>query len=362
MTIPFLSLKELNRPYTEELKRAFEEFLDKGFYMLSDNVRHFEHAFASYCDAPYCVGVANGLDALELIFRALELEKGAEVILPANTYFATILSVVNAGLTPVFTEPDPHTYLIDPLRVEKAVTSDTRAILAVNLYGKMCDYAALSSLARQNNLKLITDAAQSHGALYGGSTHCAGADAVAYSFYPTKNLGALSDAGAVVTHNEALARSVRSLRNYGSEVRYRFDVAGKNSRLSELQAAFLSIKLKYLHQETERRRDLAQRYLSEIRNEKIILPPGDTPRDDAWHLFVIRTADREALQAHLQKHGIGFDVHYPVPPHRQKALSAFRTLSLPVTEEIHRTVLSIPLNSTLTDQNADYIISTLNQF
>lgn len=362
MAIPFLSLKEQNKAYTDELKEAFSTFLDKGFYMLSDNVRQFEQEFAEFCSAPYCVGVANGLDALELILQSLELERDSEVIVPANTYYATILSVLNAGMKPVLTEPDLPTYLMDPARVEEAITAKTAAILAVNLYGKMCNYDALGALARKYGLKLITDAAQSHGALYKGSTHCPGADAVAYSFYPTKNLGALSDAGAVVTDHEAIARAVRSRRNYGSEIRYQFDQQGMNSRLSELQAAFLSIKLKHLHSETERRRTLATRYLSEISNERLHLPPGDTADQDAWHLFVVRTTEREKLKTHLQRHGIGFDVHYPVPPHRQKALQQFNHLSLPVTEEIHETVLSIPLNGTLSDNNADHIITTLNHF
>lgn len=362
MAIPFLSLKELNKTYTDELKRAFSDFLEKGFYMLSDNVRQFENEFAEFCSAPHCVGVANGLDALELILQSMDLEKEAEVIVPANTYYATILSVLNAGMTPVLTEPDPRTFLIDPANVEKAITSRTAAILAVNLYGKMCDYDSLASLARKHGLKLITDAAQSHGALYKGSTDCPGADAIAYSFYPTKNLGALSDAGAVVTRDETIASAVRARRNYGSEIRYQFDHLGKNSRLSELQAAFLSIKLRHLPGETERRRALASRYLSEIKNDRISLPPEETVHEDAWHLFVVRTPDREKLKAHLQQHGIGFDVHYPVPPHQQKALSRFNHLSLPVTEEIHKTVISIPLNGTLSDHDADHIITTLNQF
>lgn len=362
MDIPFLSLKALNKPYTAELEKAFHHFLNRGFYMLSDSVRQFESEFAAFCSAPFCVGVANGLDALELIMQSMELEKGAEVIVPANTYYASILSVLNVGLTPVLVEPDPHTFLLDPANAEKAITGKTAAILAVNLYGKMCDYDALGTLARKYNLKLITDAAQSHGARYKGSTDCPGADAIAYSFYPTKNLGALSDAGAVVTHHEALAQAVRARRNYGSEVRYQFDHLGKNSRLSELQAAFLSIKLRYLDAETERRRELAARYLSGIRNEQIILPPAETTHEDAWHLFVVRTPDREKLKAYLQGHGIGFDVHYPVPPHRQKALATFNHLSLPVTEEIHRTVLSLPLNGTLSDRDADRIITTLNQY
>lgn len=362
MAIPFLSLKALNQPYTAELEAVFHQFLDKGFYMLSDRVKQFEDEFAAFCSAPFCVGVANGLDAIELILQSLELEKGAEVIVPANTYYATILAVLNAGMTPVLVEPDPHTFLLDAETAEKAVTEKTAALLAVNLYGKMCDYDALSALARKYNLKLITDAAQSHGALYKGSTDCPGTDAIAYSFYPTKNLGALSDAGAVITRHETLARSVRARRNYGSEVRYQFDYLGKNSRLSELQAAFLSVKLNHLNRETERRRALAVRYLSEIKNEKLVLPPGETAGEDAWHLFVIRTRRREDLKVHLQNAGIGFDVHYPTPPHRQKALSFLHPLRFPVTEEIHDTVLSIPLNGTLSDRDADHIITTLNQF
>jgi dTDP-4-amino-4,6-dideoxygalactose transaminase len=362
MNIPFLSLKKQNHAYLTSFPTILEEFLDRGYYMLHHNVENFEKAFAEFCEVPHCIGVANGLDALELIFEALDLPQGAEVIVPANTYFASILSILNTGLKPVLVEPDPDTFLVDPETVRKAIGPQTRAILAVNLYGRMCDYAALNTIKEAFNLFLVTDAAQSHDALYRGSRHCLGADAIAYSFYPTKNLGALADAGAVVTADPVLAERIKSLRNYGSEIRYSFKYLGRNSRLSELQAGFLSLKLQHLPEETQRRRSIAKRYLSELQNPKLVLPPADAIDYDAWHLFVLRSAERSALQEYLKAAGIGTDVHYPIPPHRQPALAAYSTLSLPLTEELHRTVLSIPLNGTLTEEEVTYIIQTLNQY
>jgi dTDP-4-amino-4,6-dideoxygalactose transaminase len=362
MNIPFLSLKKQNQAYLTTYTAVFEEFLDRGYYMLHQNVDLFEKAFAEFCEVPFCIGVANGLDALELIFESLSLPEGAEVIVPANTYFASILSIINTGLKPVLVEPNPENFLLDPEKVRAAISADTRAILAVNLYGKMCDYTALKAIKEEFNLYLVTDAAQSHDALYQGSRDCLGADAIAYSFYPTKNLGALSDAGAVVTANEALANKIKSLRNYGSEIRYSFKYLGRNSRLSELQAGFLTQKLKDLPQETNTRRSIAKRYLSEITHPELLLPPSDSVEQDAWHLFVIRYQDRAKLQAYLKGKGIGTDIHYPVPPHQQEALSDYRHLNLPTTEEMHRTVLSIPLNGSLSEDEVSYIINSLNQF
>lgn len=362
MNIPFLSLKSINQRYSTDLQAELNNFLENGHYMLGKNVQTFEQNFAKFCDTGYCVGVANGLDALELILQSLNLKPNSEIIVPANTYFASILSILNTGFKPILVEPNIYNYLLEADEAEKAITEKTSAILAVNLYGKMCDFTELSQISGEHNLKLIVDAAQSHGAKFGGSKDCFKADAIAYSFYPTKNLGALADAGAVVTNDEKLEREIRKRRNYGSEIKYIFDVPGKNSRLSELQAGFLNVKLKYLEQETETRRIIASKYLGKINNPKIILPPNDSVTDDAWHLFVVRTKEREALKQHLKAKGIGFDIHYPIPPHKQKALKNFNHLSLPITEQIHNTVLSIPLNSSLTDLEIDYISEALNDF
>ncbi len=362
MQIPFLSLKDLNKPYKEEFQEIFNDFIERGYFMLSDNIRTFEEEFATYCSANFCIGVANGLDALELIIESLDFARGSEIIVPANTYYASILSILNTNLTPVLVEPNINTYLIEPNSISAFVSEKTVAILAVNLYGKMCDFEGLRNVANELNLKIIVDAAQSHGALQNNSKDCFGADAIAYSFYPTKNLGALSDAGAVVTNSEELARKIKARRNYGSEIKYQFDYLGRNSRLSELQAGFLSLKLKHLDKELSKRREIASRYLKEIVNPKVILPSSDTIQEDAWHLFVIRCKERELFTKYLKENGVGFDIHYPIPPHKQKALELYKHLSLPVTEEIHNTVVSLPLNPTLTTEQIDYIITTINNF
>ena len=362
MTIPFLSLKKLNQVYETELRNAFDSFLDKGYYMLSSNVALFEEEFSAFCKAKHCIGVANGLDALELIIQSYDFPQDSEIIVPANNYYASILSILNAGLKPVLVEPDLSTYLIDPKTVEEAISKNTVAIMAVNLYGRMCDFEALGSITKKHNLKLFVDAAQSHGAVYQASKDCLNADAIAYSFYPTKNLGALADAGAVVTNDKKLAELIYAKRNYGSNVKYQFEYQGKNSRLSELQAGFLSVKLRNLNHELTIRRQIAKRYLSEVKNERLVLPPDDRIDEDAWHLFVVRAQERDELILHLKNSGIGYDIHYPTPPHKQNALKDYNHLSLPVTEEIHSTILSIPLNPTLTEEEVNYIIKTLNSY
>ena len=362
MLVPFLSLKKSNAIYESELKMAFEEFLESGHYILGNSVKTFENQFATFCESKHCIGVANGLDALILILENLGLEQGSEIIVPANTYFASILSIIKSGLVPVLVEPNIDDYLIDVSRIPDKITPKTKGILAVNLYGKMCDYEALNEICTNFNLKLIVDAAQSHGALYQNSTRCIGAIATAYSFYPTKNLGALSDAGAVITDNEELALKIQQDRNYGSKIKYQFKTLGHNSRLSELQAKFLSVKLKYFDEEINKRRQIAKVYLSKINNKKIILPPSDSILEDACHLFVIRTKNRKNLVKFLDSKQIGYDIHYPIPPHKQMALKNFNDLSLPITEEIHETILSLPLNGTLTSEEVNYIINSLNEF
>lgn len=362
MEIPFLSIKSINEKYENSLKATFQDFLNSGNYILGQNVKSFETNFAKYCEAKYCVGVANGLDALVLILNSFNFPKDAEIIVPANTYFASILAIKIAGLQPILVDPNLDDYLINCENTKKAINKKTAAILAVNLYGRMCDFRKITDICQENNLKLIVDAAQSHGAEFENSKDCFGADAIAYSFYPTKNLGALSDAGAVITNNEAIATNVKRNRNYGSELKYQFDSLGTNSRLSELQAAFLDIKLKHLDLEIRRRREIAGRYLSEIKNKKLILPPSDKTNQDAWHLFVVRTDNRDSFKKFLSDKQIGFDIHYPIPPHKQKALAEFEKLELPITETIHQTILSLPLNSTLKEEEVDYIIKSLNSY
>lgn len=362
MEIPFLSLKAINQKYDDFLKLAFDEFLNAGYYMLAKSVNSFEINFAKYCEANHCVGVANGLDALILILNSFNFPKNAEVIVPANTYFASILAIKKVGLKPILVEPNLDDYLINIENIKKAVSKKTVAVMAVNLYGRMCEFRKIKGICQKNNLRLIVDAAQSHGAEFENSKDCFGADAIAYSFYPTKNLGALADAGAIITNNEKIASNALRNRNYGSKLKYEFDSLGTNSRLSELQAAFLDIKLKHLDSEIEKRREIAKRYLTEIKNEKLILPPSDKINQDSWHLFVVRTNYRDTLSNFLKKKQIGFDIHYPIPPHKQKALMEFKDLSLPITEIIHQTILSIPLNSTLKEEEVDYIIESLNSY
>lgn len=362
MQIPFFNLKKINQNLNSELQEAFLKFLDSGQYILGSEVADFETHFANYCESNYCVGLANGLDALILGLQSLDLPANSEVLVPANTYYASILSILKAGYKPVLVEPNIETFNIDSSKIESHITNNTSAILAVNLYGKMCDFEALNRICKEHDLKLIVDAAQSHGGIYDDSKKCKGADVTAYSFYPSKNLGALSDGGAIVTDNEQIYKKIKSLRNYGSSIKYQFEYQGINSRLSEIQASFLNIKLKYLNEELLRRRQIARIYLTEIKNNLITLPSKTSIDTDAWHLFVIRTSYRERFMNHLIEKKVGFEIHYPTPPHKQKALEDFNYLSLPITEKIHDEVLSIPLNSTLTNSEIAYIIDTINSF
>jgi dTDP-4-amino-4,6-dideoxygalactose transaminase len=362
MLIPFLSLKKSNQKFETELLASFRKFLEKGQYILGENVKLFENNFAIYCDSIYCTGVANGLDALILTLQQFNFKNKAEIIVPANTYFASILAILKAGLKPILVEPNATDFLIDTQNLNNFITKNTVGILAVNLYGKMCDFETLNSICKNNNLKLIVDAAQSHGAIYKKSKSCLGAHATAYSFYPSKNLGAFADAGAVVTNDLELAQKLNCLRNYGSKIKYNFELEGINSRLSELQAGFLNIKLNYLEDEITKRRAIAAKYLNEIKNNDLILPPNSSIFEDSWHLFVVRSLNREKLLTHLTKYSIGYDIHYPIPPHKQKAMKAYNKLSLPITEKIHQQVVSLPMNSNLSNEEVNYIIDVLNKF
>ena len=360
--IPFLDLNEVNAPYLKAIEEATLRVVRSGWYILGNELKSFENAFAKYCNTAHCVGVANGLDAITLILMAYEFPEDSEVIVPANTYIASVLPVVYLGFKPIFVEPDPVTMLLDPERIAEKISSKTKAIIAVDLYGRVCEMEPIMALSRKHGLKVITDAAQAHGAIYKNKKTGCIADATAFSFYPTKNLGALGDAGAITTADEALAERIRYLRNYGSLVRYKNDYQGVNSRLDEIQAAVLSVKLPFLDAENDRRSTIAARYLAEIQVKDLILPPADRIQDDAWHLFVIRHSDRSALVAYLDANGIQTNVHYPLPIHRQKAFEEFRDLQLPITERIHNEVISLPLNAVLTDEEVTYIIQTVNQF
>ena len=359
--IAHLDLQRVNQPYQAEIAEAMRRVAESGWYVLGKEVTTFEQNWATYCGTSHCIGVANGLNALELIFRAFDFPEGSEVIIPANTYIASILSVTSLGLKPVWIEPDAKTLNIDPRKIERKITPRTKAIMAVHLYGKCCDMKPIWEIARKHNLKVVEDAAQAHGATYLGFKAGNLSDAAAFSFYPTKNLGALGDAGAVNTNDSDLARKIASLRNYGSTIKYYNDYIGTNSRLDELQAAVLNVKLKYLEAENQRRRELARFYFSEIKHPDLILPSLKTLYEDAWHLFVVRHPKREQFIDYLMENGIQATVHYPVPAHKQRAYAAYNHLNLPITEQIHNEVISLPLNPSLTDKEAAYIVQVINQ-
>ena len=365
--IHFLNLKKINQPFEVAFQKKMKQFLEGGWYILGNEVKQFETDFASYCGTKHCIGVGNGLDALVLIFKAYihlgKLQKGDEVIVPANTYIASVLAILQADLVPVLVEPRLETYNINPEEIEAKITVKTKAILPVHLYGQLCEMKAINEIAQKHNLLVIEDAAQAHGSQFSENEKAGNlGHAAAFSFYPGKNLGALGDAGAITTNDDELANVLFSMRNYGSKVKYENEIIGVNSRLDELQAAFLNIKLKQLDSENEFRRSMAKRYLSEIKNDKITLPNWDLSQNHVFHLFVIRTADRLALQNYLKDNGIETMIHYPIPPHKQKALVNWNQLSFPITEKIHDEVLSIPLNSGLKASEIQHIITVLNKF
>ena len=362
MQIPFLNLKAINKPFELEIKEVFDEVLKKGWYILGEKGKAFEEAFAQFCNVKYCLGVANGLDALTILLKACDFPEKAEILVASNTYIATILAIKHAGYVPVLVEPSLETYLIDPANIEEKITSKTSAILVTHLYGKCCNMEAINVIAKKHHLRVFEDAAQAHGAKYNEKLAGNLSDGAGFSFYPSKNLGALGDAGAITTNNDVLAEKIIALRNYGSSKKYVFDYQGINSRLDEIQAAILSLKLQKLEDDNHYRRKIASLYLSNIKNDKIILPPNDTLDDDVWHLFVIRIAQRDDFVKYMLSKGIGTDIHYPIPPHQQKAFVEWNGVSLPITEKIHKEVVSIPLNTSLTENEITYIIETINIF
>jgi len=360
--IPYEDLGAANAPFIEEYKTSFEATLKSGWFILGKNVAEFEEEFARYIGAKYCVGVASGLDALILSLRALDLPKGSEVVVPSNTYIATILAIVQSDLIPVLVEPDIATYNIDPKKIEEKITSKTRAIVVVHLYGKSCEMDPILDICRRHDLRLVEDAAQSHGAAYKGKTTGTFGDFGAFSFYPTKNLGALGDAGAVATNDPVLAQKIRVLRNYGSQKKYYNEVAGFNSRLDEIQAGFLRIKLKSLDVITQHKRKLAALYHEGLSNA-FIKPVVQDDFFDVYHIYNIRHPEREKLQEYLLTKGVKTDVHYPVSPHRQEAMKGILDhFDCPISEEIHKTTLSLPISFCHTEDDVCRVIEALNSF
>lgn len=357
--IPFLDLKAINLRHNDEYRIALERVLASGWFILGEEVKAFEIEFAHYCGAPYAIGVASGLDALWLVLDAWHIGPGDEVIVPSNTYIATWLAVSRTGAKPVPVEPRPDTLNIDPNAVCDAVTSRTKAIIPVHLYGQPADVTPIMALAETRGLKVLEDAAQAHGALYheqrvGNLCHAA-----AFSFYPGKNLGALGDGGVVTTKDPELARRIRTSRNYGSEVKYLHEFQGTNSRLDELQAAFLRVRLKYLDQDNARRTEIAKQYLASISRIGITLPTVPSWTSPVWHLFVIRCAARDALKQHLERRGIDTLIHYPIPPHLQRAYAESLYRRLHLTEVLADEVLSLPIGPTLTNGEVEEVISAI---
>lgn len=365
MTIPFLDLKAAYQELRDELDAAYRRVMESGWFILGEEVEAFEREFADYCDAKHCIGVGNGLEALHLILRGYGIGAGDEVIVPANTYIATWLAISYAGATPIPVEPDMRTYNIDPTLIERAITSRTRAIMPVHLYGQPADMDPILLLAHQYGLKVIEDAAQAHGACYRGRRAGSLGDAAGFSFYPGKNLGAMGDAGAIVTNDDGLADRVQMLRNYGSRIKYYNEMKGFNSRLDSLQAAFLGVKLKYLDGWNQRRKTVAAQYMESLAAiPDLTLPFLPDWAEPVWHLFVVRHPQRDALQRHLTQAGIGALIHYPVPPHLSGAYSelGFKKGSMPLTEKIAETCLSLPIYPKISDNYTEQVIQMIKLF
>lgn len=360
--IPYENLAKVNEPFHREFENRFSRFLEKGWYILGEAVQQLEQQFADYHGVPHCIGVANGLDALVLSLTALNLPERSEVIVPSNTYIATILAILRSGHIPVLVEPDIRTYNIDPAKIKAAVTPKTRAILVVHLYGKCCDMDPILDIAAIHGLAVVEDCAQSHGARYKGRMAGSFGILSAFSFYPSKNLGALGDAGAVLTSNDYLNTEIQLLRNYGSQKKYYNERIGFNSRLDELQAIFLQIKLSGLEQINQHKRKLAGLYLSQLKSD-FILPVAEEGYEDVYHIFNIRHPERDRLRGYLLEKGIGTEIHYPVPPHRQNALKGLlEGADFPISDQIHATTLSLPVSCCHSEADIERVIAVLNAF
>ncbi len=365
--IPFLDLHAINHRFENAFKGQFQQFLDVGYYILGKNVETFETNFATYCGTTHCIGVGNGLDALRLILEAYKvlgrLRDGDEVLVAANTFIATIIAIKQAGLTPVLVEADAETFNFNITDLPTKISAKTKAIMPVHLYGQLAPMQKVTQIAKQHNLLVIEDAAQAHGAKNEAKKRAGNlGDAAGFSFYPSKNLGALGDGGAVTTNNTELAITIKKLRNYGTKSKYANQFLGINSRLDEIQAAFLDIKLTALDADNEKRRQIAKRYLSEIKNKKISLPGYNGSQNHVFHLFVVRVENRKDFIAYLDKNEVGYLIHYPIPPHQQEALPEFKEASFPVTEKIHQQVISLPMSPVMDKDQVNCVIKVLNDY
>ena len=360
--IPFLDLKAINLRQKHQFHEALERVLESGWLVLGKEVEAFEDEFANYCGTKFCIGVANGLDALHLTLKAWNIGVGDEVIVPSSTYIATWLAVSQTGATPIPVEPNIHSYNLDPNLIESTITSRTKVIIPVHLYGKSADMEPIMDIAKRHYLRVLEDAAQAHGATYQGRKVGSLGYVAAFSFYPGKNLGALGDGGAITTNDPELAEKIRALRNYGSEVKYHNKLKGFNSRLDELQAAFLRAKLRLLDEDNLRRQEIAKRYSDAFRDlDCMQLPMDDKFGEDVWHLYVVRHPKRDLLMRYLSEHNVGTMIHYPIPPHMQPAYSELNLSEgcLPIAEEIHRTCISLPIGPAMTEGDVDTVIRAM---
>jgi len=360
--IKFLDLHKINERFRDEINSRIKQVLDSGWYLLGNQDNTFEDNFAKYCGVKHCIGCANGLDALNLIIRAYGFGAGDEIIVPANTYIASILAISQNGCTPVLVEPDINTYNINPDLIEEKITDKTKAIMVVHLYGQAVEMEKIWALAKKYNLKVIEDSAQAHGAIYQGKRTGSLGDASGFSFYPGKNLGCMGDGGAVTTNDDELAKKIRAIANYGSDYKYHHIYKGINSRLDEIQAGILDVKLPHLDKDNERRREIAKYYRNNIKNEKISLPKTYNENAHVWHVFVVRCDNRDLLQKHLETNDIQTNIHYPTAPHKQLCYSEYAHLSLPITEKIHNEIISLPISPVMTDEEVKKVVEVVNAF
>ena len=360
--IKFLDLKKINNRYREEIDSRIKNILDKGWYLQGEENENFTKNFANFCGTKFALGVANGLDALNLIIKAYGFGNGDEIIVPANTYIATILAISENGCIPILVEPDIKTYNINPDSIEEKITTKTKAIMVVHLYGQAVQMEKIWKIVKKYNLKIIEDSAQAHGAIYQENRTGNLGDASGFSFYPGKNLGCMGDGGAVTTNDEELFNKIKAIANYGSDRKYHHIYKGVNSRLDEIQAAVLNIKLKHLDSDNNKRREISKYYRENIKNSKIILPETYDEKSHVWHIFAVRTQNRDEFQKYLTEKGIQTIIHYPTPPHKQGAYKEWNNLSFPITEEIHNTILSLPISPVMTDSEIEKVVEVVNEY
>lgn len=360
--IKFLDLEKINNRFRDEIDLRIKKILDKGWYLQGEENETFSKNFADFCGAKFCLGVANGLDALNLIIKAYGFKNGDEIIVPANTYIASVLAISQNNCTPVLVEPDINSYNINPDLIEEKITDKTKAIMVVHLYGQACQMNKIQEIAKKYNLKVIEDSAQAHGAIFNGKKTGNLADASGFSFYPGKNLGCFGDGGAITTNDEELFKKVKAIANYGSDYKYHHIYKGTNSRLDEIQAAVLDVKLKHLDNDNQKRREISKYYRKNIKNPKIILPKVSDENSHVWHVFAVRTQNRDDFQKYLTENEIQTIIHYPTPPHKQGAYKEWNNLSYPITEEIHKTIISLPISPVMTEEEVKRVVEVVNEY